>query len=75
MFDRGLNETASVFGITVEQRLQAMAAVPPLRRVAFPEEIAGLFVYLASDESTYTTAGEFVCDAGVQAMDASVLAH
>jgi NAD(P)-dependent dehydrogenase (short-subunit alcohol dehydrogenase family) len=75
MFDRGLAEAASAFGITVEQRLQALTAVPPLRRVAFPEEIAGLFVYLASDESAYTTAGEFVCDAGVQAMDASALAH
>ena len=75
MFDRGLGEAASAFGITVEQRLQALAAVPPLRRVALPEEIAGLFVYLASDESAYTTAGEFVCDAGVHAMDASALAH
>jgi NAD(P)-dependent dehydrogenase (short-subunit alcohol dehydrogenase family) len=75
MFDRGMAEAASAFGITVEQRLQALAAVPPLRRVAFPEEIAGLFVYLASNESAYTTAGEFVCDAGVQAMDASALAH
>jgi len=75
MLDRGLAETASLYGITVQQRLQALEAVPPLRRIAFPEEIAGLFVYLASDESSYTTAGEFVCDAGVQAMDATVLAH
>ena len=50
-------------------------AAPALSRVAFPEEITGLFVYLASDESAYTTAGEFVCDAGVQEMDASALAH
>jgi NAD(P)-dependent dehydrogenase (short-subunit alcohol dehydrogenase family) len=75
MFDRGLQEAASAFGITVEQRLKSMAEPSPLKRIAFPAEIAGLFVYLASDESTYTTAGEFVCDAGIHALDASTMAE
>lgn len=74
MFDRRLVETAGAAGISVEERLAAMAAPAPLKRIAFPPEIAGLFVYLASDESAYTTAAEFVCDAGVSALDASVLA-
>ncbi len=74
MFDRRLVETASVAGISVEERLKTMAAPSPLKRIAFPSEIAGLFVYLASDESAYTTASEFICDAGVHALDASVLA-
>jgi NAD(P)-dependent dehydrogenase (short-subunit alcohol dehydrogenase family) len=74
MFDRRLEETASAAGVSVEERLKTMAAPSPLKRVAFPSEIAGLFVYLASDESSYTTASEFVCDAGVSALDASVLA-
>lgn len=74
MFDRRLVETAEAAGVTVEERLKTMAAPSPLKRVAFPSEIAGLFVYLASDESAYTTAAEFVCDAGVHALDASVLA-
>jgi len=74
MFDRRLEETASAAGISVEERLNAMAAPTPLKRVAFPAEIAGLFVYLASDESAYTTASEFICDAGVHALDASVVA-
>ena len=69
-----MEETASEAGISVEERLNAMAAPSPLKRVAFPSEIAGLFVYLASDESAYTTASEFICDAGVHALDASVLA-
>jgi meso-butanediol dehydrogenase / (S,S)-butanediol dehydrogenase / diacetyl reductase len=72
MFDRRLEETAGEAG--VEARLKAMAAPSLLKRVAFPSEIAGLFVYLASDESAYTTAAEFICDAGVSALDASVLA-
>jgi len=74
MFDRRLEETAREANLSVEERLKAMAAPSPLRRIAFPSEIAGLFVYLASDESSYTTAAEFVCDAGVSALDASVLA-
>jgi NAD(P)-dependent dehydrogenase (short-subunit alcohol dehydrogenase family) len=74
MFDRRLEETAGAAGISVEERLNAMAVPTPLKRIAFPSEIAGLFVYLASDESAYTTASEFICDAGVHALDASVLA-
>ena len=74
MFDRRLEETAGAAGISVEERLRAMGAPSLLKRIAFPSEIAGLFVYLASDESAYTTASEFVCDAGVHALDASVLA-
>ncbi len=74
MFDRRLVETAEAAGVSVEERLKTMAAPSPLKRIAFPSEIAGLFVYLASDESSYTTASEFVCDAGVHALDASVLA-
>jgi NAD(P)-dependent dehydrogenase (short-subunit alcohol dehydrogenase family) len=74
MFDRRLEETAGAAGISVEERLKTMSAPAPLKRIAFPSEIAGLFVYLASDESAYTTASEFTCDAGVHALDASVLA-
>jgi meso-butanediol dehydrogenase / (S,S)-butanediol dehydrogenase / diacetyl reductase len=74
MFDRRLKETADAAGISVEECLKTMAAPAPLKRVAFPSEIAALFVYLASDESAYTTASEFTCDAGVHALDASVLA-
>ncbi|MDR0842142.1 MAG: SDR family oxidoreductase [Acidobacteriota bacterium] len=74
MFDRGLHEAAAATGTSVEERLKVMASPSPLKRIAFPSEIAGLFVYLASDESAYTTAGEFVCDAGVHALDASVAA-
>ena len=73
MFNRGLTEAASAAGISVEERLKDMEAPSPLKRIARPSEIAGLFVYLASDESAYTTASEFICDAGVHALDASVL--
>lgn len=36
----------------------------PLRRHAQPEEIAGLFAYLASDDAAYITGHVFTCDGG-----------
>jgi 3alpha(or 20beta)-hydroxysteroid dehydrogenase len=39
----------------------------PLERVGTPDDIAPLYVYLASDESGYTTGGEFAVDGGVTA--------
>jgi NAD(P)-dependent dehydrogenase (short-subunit alcohol dehydrogenase family) len=43
----------------------AVKAMVPLGRQAMPSEIAPLFVYLASDESSYVTAQSFNVDGGV----------
>lgn len=42
----------------------------PLERVGTPADIAPLYVYLAGDESSYTTGGEFAVDGGVTATHA-----
>lgn len=39
----------------------------PLQRVAQSEEVSQLVVYLASDESSYSTGSEFVVDGGISA--------
>nr|WP_245991360.1 SDR family oxidoreductase [Bogoriella caseilytica] len=35
-----------------------------LKRLGLPQEIAHLVVFLASDESTFSTGGEFIADGG-----------
>ena len=44
-----------------------MLRAVPLRRMAEPEEIATVALFLASDESSYCTGGEFTVDGGVSA--------
>jgi 3alpha(or 20beta)-hydroxysteroid dehydrogenase len=39
-----------------------------VRRVAEPIEVARLALFLASDDSSYSTAGEFVVDGGMLAL-------
>jgi 3alpha(or 20beta)-hydroxysteroid dehydrogenase len=44
-----------------------MARGVPLGRIADAQEVANLALYLASDESAYSTGAEFVVDGGLYA--------
>ncbi len=50
-----------------ERRMRAAVADTPLRRFGTPEEVAAVCVYLAADESAYTTGCEFNIDGGLLA--------
>ncbi len=47
--------------------VDGVARTVPLGRMGRPEEVASLVVYLLSDESAYTTGGEFAVDGGITA--------
>lgn len=56
---------------TEEQNRKAIESITsgiPLKRLAQPEEVTNLVVYLASDESTYSTGAEFIVDGGLTAV-------
>jgi dehydrogenase/reductase SDR family protein 4 len=50
-----------------EQILRATIETTPLRRIALPEEMAGVCVWLASDASSYVTGQTIVLDGGQSA--------
>jgi len=47
-----------------DEALQQFVSRQPMGRVAAPEEIAALVVYLASDESAFTTGHTHIIDGG-----------
>jgi 3alpha(or 20beta)-hydroxysteroid dehydrogenase len=51
-------------GVQVVARVEPLI---PMQRLATPEEIAPLALFLASDESSYCTGSEFVADGGITA--------
>ena len=48
----------------VQQAREAARRATPWKRLGNSEEVAHLVVYLASDESSYSTGSEFVVDGG-----------
>ncbi len=54
------------------EKYRALLAEIPLRRMAKPEEIAELCVYLASDAGGYITGASFVIDGGMTKQSGSL---
>ena len=53
--------------MAVPGNIEQFAGRAPLGRIGQPEEVARLALFLASDESSYSTGSEFVIDGGVSA--------
>lgn len=47
-----------------ESVIAGIAAGVPMKRLATPQEVGHLFAFLASDEASYITGGQFVIDGG-----------
>ena len=48
-------------------QIQAMVGMIPLKRMAEPSEVSKLVLFLASNDSSYSTGAEFVTDGGITA--------
>ncbi|WP_066894460.1 glucose 1-dehydrogenase [Clostridium nigeriense] len=64
----GVIETPMVTEGGVNEATKQFAKQIPMRRMAKPEEVSKLVLYLASDESSYSTGSEFIVDGGLTAM-------
>ena len=51
-------------GATREAVIEGFASVHPMKRLGTPQEAANAIVFLASDESTFTTGGDLTVDGG-----------
>lgn len=63
----GIINTPMVQESDAFEQIQAMVGMIPLQRMAEPQEISQLVLFLASDDSSYSTGSEFIADGGILA--------
>ncbi len=63
----GVINTPMVQNSPHHEQIKMMVQTIPLKRMAEPNEISQLILFLASDDSSYSTGSEFIADGGVTA--------
>jgi 3alpha(or 20beta)-hydroxysteroid dehydrogenase len=66
----GMVDTGMTRAYAGEEGMKWAASKVALKRVGQPEDIARLYLFLASDESSFSTGAEFVADGGATATHA-----
>jgi NAD(P)-dependent dehydrogenase (short-subunit alcohol dehydrogenase family) len=69
MLEHSLAPMAQAMGVDIDGAFAHMTSPLPLRRAATPEEITGVCVFLASEDSTYVTAEQIRVDGGAGVVD------
>ena len=64
----GVIETPMIMQEDTKAAVEAFAKKIPLKRIAKPQEVTNMVLFLASDEASYCTGAEFVVDGGVTAI-------
>lgn len=63
----GIINTPMVQNSPYTEQIEAMVQTVPMKRMAEPNEISQMILFLASDDSSYSTGSEFIADGGVTA--------
>jgi 3alpha(or 20beta)-hydroxysteroid dehydrogenase len=63
----GVIATPMIMQGDTKAAVEAFAKSIPMQRVAQPEEVSAMVLYLASDDSSYSTGAEFIVDGGLTA--------
>ncbi len=70
MLEMNIRPLADALGTDMDGAFEQMSQFVPRRKWAAPRDMAGLFVFLASDESDFMTGSTLVMDGGIHIVDA-----
>ena len=73
MAERAIGDFAEMKGMTTDDLIAEMVKVYPLRRMAGPEEIAGIIAFLCSDDASFVTGAVLSADGGGGIVDVGTL--
>jgi meso-butanediol dehydrogenase / (S,S)-butanediol dehydrogenase / diacetyl reductase len=70
LLEMNVHPLTEVLHTDLDGVFEKMSAFVPLRRIADPGDMAGLFVFLAGDDSNFMTGATLVIDGGIHMVDA-----